>query len=57
MVLITVFDIKGQEVFRQEYKAGNYFNKSIDLSFLDMGAYFVNIFSGNNSAVKKLQIE
>ncbi|MEQ8360471.1 MAG: T9SS type A sorting domain-containing protein [Cytophagales bacterium] len=57
MVLITVFDIKGQEVFRQEYKSGNSFNKSIDLSFLDMGAYFVNIFSGNKSAVKKLQID
>ncbi len=56
-VLISVIDIKGQEVFRQEYSTGNKFNKVVDLSYLDAGQYFVNMYSGDRSAVKKLTIE
>ena len=56
-VLISVLDIKGQTVFSKEYGASGRFETLIDLDNLDAGMYFVNIQSGDNSALKKLTIE
>ncbi|MEQ8360470.1 MAG: T9SS type A sorting domain-containing protein [Cytophagales bacterium] len=56
-VVVSVIDIKGKQVFNQEYSSGNAFVKTLDLTSLDAGLYFVNLYSGDKSAVRKLTIE
>ena len=46
---IVIYDLTGKEVFKIDYK-----NKSIDISKISTGIYFVTIESNNRKTTKKL---
>jgi hypothetical protein len=55
---ISVTDIQGQEVFRQEDKnISNEYNKQINLEELAKGIYYIRLSAGSELSIKKLIIQ
>ncbi|RAR72630.1 zinc-dependent metalloprotease [Flavobacterium aciduliphilum] len=56
-ITVSIFDIRGREVFNKSYQNNGVFDQDINLSQVESGVYMVNIVDGGKKMVKKLVIE
>ena len=54
---ITVYDIRGRQVYNQAFKNSNEFNQTIKLNDVESGMYMLNISDGVSRVTKKLIIK
>ncbi|MGY0390984.1 reprolysin-like metallopeptidase [Bizionia sp. KMM 8389] len=56
-VSVTVHDIRGRNVYSQDYKATSSFNESIDLGTVESGIYLLQVTAGTKTITKKIIVQ
>jgi hypothetical protein len=56
-VKINVHDMRGRQIFNQEYRSSGLFNEHIRLNNVSSGIYMVTVENGNSKAVRKIVID
>ena len=56
-IKITIFDVRGREIFKNSYTNTSSFNQNINLENVQAGIYLVSVNDGNKKVIKKIVIE
>jgi subtilisin-like proprotein convertase family protein len=56
-VKINVHDMRGRQIFNQDYRSSGLFNENIQLTNVSSGIYMVTVENGTNKAVRKIVID
>jgi subtilisin-like proprotein convertase family protein len=56
-VKINVHDMRGRQIFNQDYRSNGLFNENIQLNNVSSGIYMVTVENGTNKAVRKIVID
>ncbi|MFK7783283.1 reprolysin-like metallopeptidase [Psychroserpens sp.] len=56
-VNISVFDIRGRQIFKNIYESSTTFNQTVNLDNAQSGVYLVTIENGNNKITKRIIID
>lgn len=57
LVVVTVHDLRGRNVFEQKFSNTGMFNQNINLNAIQSGVYIVTVKDGEQQVVKKIVVE
>jgi hypothetical protein len=52
-ITLSVFDIRGRQIYANTYSNNGFFNENIQLNNLQSGVYLVKVKDGKNEVIKK----
>ncbi|AEH00611.1 reprolysin-like metallopeptidase [Lacinutrix sp. 5H-3-7-4] len=56
-IMISVFDVRGRSVFKNEFKSTTNFEETINLNNVEAGMYILQVSDGANSQTKKIIVK
>jgi hypothetical protein len=56
-VLVAIFDMRGRQIYKNQFSNTGNFNESIDLNTIQAGVYLVSITNGDTKLVKRIIVK